>query len=103
LYIASQLLGGAAIGLTLLDGVGLIQRGAAPHHRGSLISSFYLVGYLGQGLVSTLAGLAATAWGLQTTILVFSPVLGAFGLAVIVVAAAIRTRTAPPAVPAPAS
>jgi MFS family permease len=102
LYIASQILGGGAIGLTLLGGVGLIQRGAAAHHRGSLISAFYLVGYLGQGIVSTVAGLAATAWGLQTTILVFSPVLGVFGLAVIIVAAAVQPRVASPSAPAPA-
>ncbi|HEV7708854.1 MAG TPA: hypothetical protein VGP16_11720 [Asanoa sp.] len=91
LYLASQILGGAAIGFALLGGIGLIQREAPAHHRASLISAFYLVGYLGQGLIATLAGLAATAWGLQDAIVVFSAALAALGVVVIVVA---RARSA---------
>ncbi|GIF49175.1 putative MFS family arabinose efflux permease [Asanoa ferruginea] len=88
LYLASQILGGAAMGFALLGGIGLIQREAPAHHRAALISSFYLVGYLGQGLVATLAGLAATAWGLPGAIVVFSIALAAVGIVVMVVARA---------------
>jgi MFS family permease len=88
LYLASQILGGAAIGFALLGGIGLIQREAPAHHRASLISAFYLVGYLGQGLIATLAGLATTAWGLQGAIVAFSVALGALGVVVMAVGSA---------------
>jgi hypothetical protein len=38
--------------------------------------------YLGQGLIATLAGLAATAWGLQDAVVVFSIVLAALSVVV---------------------
>jgi MFS family permease len=94
LYIASQILGGAALGLAVLGGIGLLQREAPAHHRASLISAFFLVGYVGQGLVSVLSGTAATAWGLQSAIAAFSIGLGILGLMVIAAAAFIRPHTA---------
>jgi MFS family permease len=79
-YIVSQVFGGSALGFGLLGGIGLIHRHAPASHRGQLLSAFYLVGYIGQGAVSTLAGITATAIGLEQTIFIFAPFLALLGL-----------------------
>ncbi|GAA3784433.1 MFS transporter [Streptomyces chiangmaiensis] len=88
-YIVSQILGGTAIGFGVFGGIGLIHRYAPAHHRGRLISAFYLVGYIGQGTVSILAGITATAVGLEQTIFIFAPVLAIIAAATVVVALAL--------------
>jgi MFS family permease len=100
LYVISQVLGGAGMGFSLLGGIGYIHRFAPAHHRGQLISAFYLACYVAQGLISTFAGLAATAWGLQSAINVFAPIIAAIGVMATLVAITIRTpSTATPVWP----
>jgi hypothetical protein len=91
LYVISQVLGGAGLGFSLLGGIGFIHRYAPAQHRGQLVSAFYLACYVAQGLISTLAGLAATAWGLQNAIDVFAPVIAVLGVLATLVAVGTRT------------
>ncbi|MFB2598704.1 MFS transporter [Herbiconiux sp. P17] len=85
IYLIAQVFAGAALGFSLLGGIGLIHRYAPAHHRGMLISAFYLVAYVGQGLVSTLAGITATGAGLAMTVDVFAPILAVVGVATAIV------------------
>jgi MFS family permease len=91
LYVISQVLGGAGMGFSLLGGIGYIHRYAPAHHRGQLISAFYLACYVAQGLISTFAGLAATEWGLQSAINVFAPIIAVIGVMATLVAITMRT------------
>ena len=91
LYVISQVLGGAGLGFSLLGGIGFIHRYAPAHHCGQLVSAFYLACYVAQGLISTLAGLAATAWGLQNAIDIFAPIIAVFGVLATFVAVGTRT------------
>lgn len=86
IYLIAQVFAGAALGFSLLGGIGLIHRYAPAHHRGMLISAFYLVAYIGQGLVSTLAGITATASSLEFTIDLFAPILAAIAIVSSIVA-----------------
>jgi MFS family permease len=94
LYVISQVLGGAGLGFSLLGGIGYIHRYAPAHHRGQLISAFYLACYVAQGVISTCAGLAATAWGLQNAITVFAPIIAVLGVLAALVAVTTRTPSA---------
>jgi hypothetical protein len=89
--VISQVLGGAGLGFSLLGGIGYIHRYAPAHHRGQLISAFYLACYIAQGVISTFAGLAATAWGLQDAINVFAPIIAVLGVMATLVAVTTRT------------
>lgn len=94
-YLAAQVFAGFGLGFSLLGGIGLIHRYAPAKHRAMLISAFYLVAYVGQGLVSTLAGISATLSGLAPTIYLFAPLLAIIALASSAVALGTRTdRTA---------
>jgi len=94
--VVSQVLGGAGLGFSLLGGIGYIHRYAPAHHRGQLISAFYLACYVAQGVISTFAGLAATAWGLQNAINVFAPIIAVLGVLAAIVAVTTRTPSAVP-------
>jgi drug/metabolite transporter (DMT)-like permease len=94
IYVISQVLGGAGLGFSLLGGIGYIHRYAPAHHRGQLISAFYLACYVAQGVISTFAGLAATAWGLQNAINVFAPIMAVLGVIATLVAVTTRTPSA---------
>jgi MFS family permease len=94
LYVISQVLGGAGLGFSLLGGIGYIHRYAPAQHRGQLISAFYLACYVAQGVISTFAGLAATAWGLQNAIDVFAPIIAVLGVLAALVAVTTRTPSA---------
>lgn len=89
--MVSQVLGGAGLGFSLLGGIGYIHRYAPAHHRGQLISAFYLACYVAQGVISTFAGLAATAWGLQNAIDVFAPIIAVLGVLAALIAVTTRT------------
>jgi MFS family permease len=94
-YLLAQVFAGFSLGFSLLGGIGLIHRYAPAHHRALLVSAFYLVAYIGQGLVSTLAGVSATAVGLAATIYVFAPALAAIAVVSSVVGIATRPRRIP--------
>jgi MFS family permease len=86
--VISRILGGSGLGFSLLGGIGFIHRYAPAPHRGQLVSAFYLACYVAQGLISTFA---ATAWGLQSAINVFAPIIAV--IAVLATAVASTTRT----------
>lgn len=90
IFVASQILGGAAIGFGLLGGVGFIHRYAPAHHRAMLISAFYLVCYLAQGSVSAFGGIVATSVGLANAILIFAPTVAVIAVAAAIIAATTR-------------
>lgn len=89
-FVASQVLGGVAIGFGLLGGVGFIHRYAPAHHRAKLISAFYLVCYLAQGSVSAFGGIVATRVGLANAILIFAPTVAVIAVAAAIIAASTR-------------
>lgn len=93
LFIASQLVGGLAMGLGMLGGVAFIHRAAPAHHRGQLISAFYLVCYLAQGSVAVFGGLMATALGLAGAVTVFAPTVAGIALVATIVAATTKPTT----------
>lgn len=99
IFIASQVVGGLAMGLGMLGGVGFIHRSAPLHQRGQLISAFYLVCYLAQGSVAVFGGLMATSLGLAGAVMVFSPTIAAIALVATIVAATTRTAERPGAAP----
>lgn len=91
-FLIAQIFGGGALGFSLLGGIGLIHRHAAPQHRAKLISAFYLVAYVGQGLVAALAGITATNIGLLGMIVIFAPILAVIGIATAIVGGTVGSR-----------
>jgi hypothetical protein len=70
---------------------------AAPAQRAGLVTAVFVVGYLAFSVPALIAGVAATAFGLRSTALVYSASLGAL---VAVAAGILIFRPGPPTQPA---
>ncbi|WP_432937395.1 MFS transporter [Kribbella sp. CA-253562] len=79
-------------------GLTILNRYAAPHHRASMVSGGYLVGYISQGIGAPALGAIVTANGLRTGLLTgaiaFSVVFGVSLIGAMAVSRSLRTATA---------
>ncbi|AUG29800.1 MULTISPECIES: MFS transporter [Microbacterium] len=82
LFLAWCVVGGIAYALAFTGGLGLINRLAPPHHRGSTLSFLYLIAYALQAATAIGVGAVATAISLRAAV-------GAAAIAVTVLAIAV--------------
>ncbi|MEU8630216.1 MFS transporter [Streptomyces sp. NPDC048669] len=80
LLLVSTVVGGAGQGLTFLGGITEINRVAPKDRHADVLSSFYVVIYLGVGVPVIGVGLLATATGLLTAVQIFAAVVAALCL-----------------------
>ncbi|WP_426244599.1 MFS transporter [Nocardioides sp. LHG3406-4] len=92
-FIASAC-AGAAYAFNFAGGLTVLSKYAAPHHRASMVSGGYLVGYLSQGIGAPLLGWVVTVRGLRDGLLGGAIVFTAFFVAVIVGAVLARRSVA---------
>jgi predicted MFS family arabinose efflux permease len=88
IYFVATAIAGAAYSLLFVGGLGLINTAGSPHHRGSVFSALYLVGYLSMGALALVLGVVATIWGLGLAVN-----LGAAAIAMTSVATLVRAAT----------
>jgi MFS family permease len=88
IYLAATVTAGAGYSLLFVGGLELINATGPPHHRGSVLSALYLVGYLSMASVALVLGAVATAWGLG-----FAVKLGAAVITVLSIATFVRALT----------
>lgn len=75
---------GAAYAFDFAGGLTVFNRYAAPHHRASMASGGYLVGYLAQGIGAPALGVVVTAHGLMTGLLTGATAFGGFFVIVVI-------------------
>lgn len=80
LLLVSTMVGGVGQGLTFLGGITEINRVAPKDRHADVLSSFYVVIYLGVGVPVIGVGLLATATGLLTAVQIFAAVVAALCL-----------------------
>jgi MFS family permease len=85
-FIASSLVAGAGYALMFSGGLGLVTASAPTHHRASVISAAYVVGYLVQAVAALGLGVIATSSGLQFALELGVPVILLLGIGALVVA-----------------
>jgi MFS family permease len=78
LFFLSSAVAGAAYAFDFAGGLMVFNRYAAPHHRASLVSGGYLVGYVAQGIGAPVLGAVVTAHGLMSGLLTGATAFGAF-------------------------
>lgn len=83
MFFLASAVAGAAYAFDFAGGLTVFNRYAAPHHRASMVSGGYLVGYLAQGLGAPALGGVVTAHGLMPGLLTGASVFGAFFIAVL--------------------
>jgi MFS family permease len=80
------------------SGLTILNQYAAPHHRASMVSGGYLVGYLSQGIGAPALGAIVTAGGLMTGLLIgaiaFSVVFGVSLAGAVIVSRSLRGAAA---------
>jgi MFS family permease len=82
-FFLASAVAGAAYAFVFAGGLVVFNRYAAPHHRASMVSGGYLVGYLAQGAGAPALGAVVTARGLMPGLLTGATVFGAFFLVVL--------------------
>jgi MFS family permease len=82
-FLASACAGGA-YAFDFAGGLTVLSRYAAPHHRASMVSGGYLVGYLSQGIGAPFLGWVVTSYGLMTGLLTGAVTFSLFFLAVLI-------------------
>jgi MFS family permease len=97
---------GAAYAFDYAGGLNVFSFHAAPHHRASMTSGGFLVGYIAQGIAAPVLGWVVTRHGLMTGLLTGGTVFGLFFLATLVSGTAIvlrrrATRVAPTGIDKP--
>lgn len=85
LGVAGTVLGGIGFGASALATFGTLARISAPHERGELFASAYVISYLSFSVPAVLAGLATTAAGLHPTAIVYAAVLIALSAIALIV------------------
>ncbi len=93
-FLASSVVAGAGYSLLFAGGLGLVTASAPVTHRAGVLSAAYTVAYLVQALAALGIGLVAGAAGLLRAIEIGSPVVLAFGIAALVLAAVSRPAAA---------
>lgn len=84
LFFLASAVAGAAYAFDFAGGLTVFSRYSAPHHRASMVSGGYLVGYLAQGIGAPALGVVVTAHGLMPGLLTGATVFSAFFVAVLV-------------------
>jgi MFS family permease len=100
LLLASTIVAGVGQGLAFMAAVTEINLIAPPERRGDILSSFYVVTYLGAGLPVIGAGFLATAVGSVTAVQWFAAAAAVICLPTLALHAARRTGTQRAATPA---
>lgn len=93
-FIASAC-AGSAYAFNFSGGLTVLSKYAAPHHRASMVSGGYLVGYVAQGAGAPFLGWIVTHHGLMTGLVTGAIVFSAFFVFVIGCGLAARTTAAP--------
>lgn len=91
---------GAAYAFNFAGGLTVLNKYAAAHHRASMVSGGYLVGYIAQGAGAPLLGWIVTTHGLRNGLIAGAALFSAFFIAVIVCGLAARRALRSPE-PAP--
>ena len=76
-FLAGSTVAGAGFGLAFQGAFRMTNALAAPAQRAGLVTAVFVVGYLAFSVPALIAGVAATAFGLRSTALVYSASLGA--------------------------
>ena len=92
LFFAAAVVSGYGFGAAFLGAVATVTAGVAPGDRGALLSSVFVVGYLGFSVPAVAAGLASGAVGLRPTTVVYGAAVVV--LALVAVAGLLRVRHA---------
>ncbi|MFW3170146.1 MFS transporter [Geodermatophilus sp. CPCC 206100] len=92
LFFASAAVSGFGFGAAFLGAIATVTRGVQPGERGGLLSSVFVVGYLGFSVPAIAAGLAVGEFGLQPVAEVYGAAVVA--LALVAVAGLLRRRRA---------
>lgn len=103
LLITWAVVGGIGYSFAFTGGLALLNRTAAPEHRGATLSLLYLFSYLLQAIASIGTGALATALGLGLAIGIVAPIVAVLCVAAVVLALVdfgARRRTAAAVVPA---
>jgi len=80
-FFVASAVAGAAYAFDYAGGLNVFNVHAAPHHRASMASGGFLVGYVAQGIGAPFVGWIATEHGLMTGLLTGATVFGVFFLA----------------------
>lgn len=88
LFMASVICMGVGYSLLFSGGLKLLNASAPAHHRGATLSALYLVAYLLQGAIALSLGMAATRWGLETSVDIAVPGIGILNLLAVIFAIA---------------
>lgn len=87
-YFLATAAAGASYSFLFVGSLQLVSAAAPLHHRGSVLSALYLVGYLSMGIVAVALGAIATEWGLGIAVDLGAAAIGVVGLATLVLAVA---------------
>ncbi len=82
-FFVGTVLCGAGFGLALMGGLGMLNQVAPPDRRGEVLSGFYVAAYLGLSVPIVGIGVIADSFGLAVAVVVFSIVISALSLTVI--------------------
>jgi MFS family permease len=89
-YFLATAVAGASYSFLFVGGLQLVNAAAPLHHRGSVLSALYLVGYLSMGVLAVVLGAVATEWGLGIAVDLGAAVIAVVSLATLVLAVATR-------------
>jgi MFS family permease len=92
LFLLATLLSGMGAGLSSMSSLGTVNLIAPPDQRGGVVSSLFVLFYLGVSVPVVVLGWAADRWGLQTA-------AGLFGIVLSVVAALVWIVCSVPLIP----
>ncbi|MGP4088167.1 MFS transporter [Streptomyces sp. KR55] len=83
-FFLASAVAGAAYAFDFAGGLTVFSRYAAPHHRTSMVSGGYLIGYIAQGVGAPALGAVVTAHGLMSGLLTGATAFGAFFVVVLI-------------------
>jgi MFS family permease len=82
-FFLASAFAGAAYAFDFAGGLTVLSTHAAPHHRASMVSGGYLVGYVSQGIGAPFLGWVVTSSGLMTGLLTGAVTFTVFFVAVL--------------------
>lgn len=90
IFFVGSAVAGAAYAFNFAGGLMVLNKYAAPHHRASMVSGGYLIGYIAQGAGAPLVGWIVTAHGLMNGLIAGAALFTAFFIAAILTGLAAR-------------
>jgi MFS family permease len=85
-YFMAMAAAGAGYAFLFFGSVQLVNATAPPHHRGSVLSALYLVGYLSVVVLAVALGVIATTWGLGLAVDLGAAAIAVLSLATLALA-----------------